>query len=77
MELEALKTRIEIQKGYQLGREDDAAELWVDAYCEALDWVLHVAEELICAEERREKEGELPPEKQYTLDHIACESCED
>lgn len=66
MELAALKTRIKRQIGHQLSRtEEDIHDNYVDFFVEGLEWVMHIIEELECAEE---KQGKLPPHTEALIE---------
>jgi hypothetical protein len=76
--VDALRKRIEIQKGYQMGREeDDLHDHYVEFFTEALDWVLEQIDALECAEKKAAHDGELTEAQEVIREHIQCATCED
>lgn len=67
----ALRLRIEAQKGFQLSRdEDDLHDHFTEFFCEGLEWVLEQIEQLECAEHKAEEVPEMP-------DGLSCDTCDD
>lgn len=70
MEKLTLKERIALQVGFQLSRDQEPLlDHYVEAYVEALEWVLQVIKEMECAEEKDAEDDGLEPATRALMDN--------
>jgi len=67
-----LKDRIRLQVAFQMGRDDaELLDHYCEVYCEGLEWVLKVIDEMECAEEKVAAHTGLDPATEALIERTA------